>query len=251
MENIMMPNTIIFDLDNTLVDTERIKAVLVQAAEEAGLSHESAVDLYRSSTTSDGVATFTLEHFSDCLDSALRSQGIELDDLHAERLHKKVKDGVVLRDGARELLDDFRQQNAHMVLISFGKGEWQREKIERAGLREYFDEREDLFPEEEKGGKIDAMKRSFGNDHSGNGLVLFNDKPDETARILEAFPELVVFVPRHEQDIRYTEKMFSDLAERFAGRVFWGNSVSQVHEAFVERFPKEIGEGRKELAYGR
>jgi regulator of sirC expression with transglutaminase-like and TPR domain len=67
-------------------------------------------------------------------------------------------------------------------------------------------------------------------------VVLFNDKPDETGYLLEAFPELVAYVRREINDKRYSEKDFEFLKKVFGERVEYSDNLKDLKNKFEQKY---------------
>ena len=84
------------------------------------------------------------------------------------------------------------------------------------------------------------LKEKFGEDFTGQGVVLFNDKPDETLELLRMFPALEVCIHNEHVDKKYKPEMYQSLQNDFAGRVLYSQSFHELSQKFTHRFLKEV-----------
>lgn len=263
--------TVVFDLDNTLIDTERIKNHLDRASTEQGLSREEAIVIYQSSRDQAGKVIFDLDIYLRNLKERLKVIGREFNqEMYDEAIRLMQNDPELLLTGTRELLELSAEQGLRIVILSLGVRKWQEQKIGFSGLGRVIGNIEDRYKikverkytadencldrgmslgtlsggqdgatEEMATGKKRAMRDIMGSSFSGMETVLFNDKPDETEELLRIFPHLQAYVRRAIGDVRYKEQDFALLAERFAGRVECSQSLLYLKELFAEKLIKE------------
>ena len=215
------------DLDNTLIDTERIKRALYEIAQAHGYTAEEARAIYAEARTEEGEICMSAARFLDVLRAhASRDGRVMQEDAATRALQElRAKSNGILFPGARELLQYIKEKNIDRWLLSLGVKSWQKEKIGWAGLHEFFSPEQMIFTvhEEDHAGKIEALRENEGAVFDGTGVLLCNDKPDETARLLQEFPKLHALVRREVSDERYGEDAFVRAAERFPGRFVWAN----------------------------
>ncbi|MEK9152439.1 MAG: HAD family hydrolase [Patescibacteria group bacterium] len=97
-----------------------------------------------------------------------------------------ARTGEYLYPGAIEFLGRLRSSGARMVLLTFGEVAWQTAKVDRAGLRPYFDE---------VIATIDEKKNVIGSFRGGE-VVVINDNGHETAAMMAAAPEFKYILKR-------------------------------------------------------
>jgi len=215
----MMPETlhtmhaVLFDLDNTLIDTERIKELLFLAAQEAGISKEDAQETYRRTRDVNNQMTFTLAHYAQALGKP------ELEDAFRAALQKEKE--TLLYKEAKQLLEACRDANIPAHVITLGVLEWQKEKIMLTGVAALVPERN--WHSTDAGnaadGKARLIRAIIGKENDGAGYLFVNDKPDETAEILRMFSGLRALVYADARDARYTDPSFDALRTEFGARV--------------------------------
>ena len=141
----------------------------------------------------------------------------------------------MLLDGARELLDSV-QGAYEMYLLSLGVESWQMKKFDLCKLETYFDPEHIMFTPSVVAGKIGKLQEAFGENFDGEGIVLFNDKPDETANMLQAFPKLHALVRREVRDERYSEADFEKAHDEFGDRFVWRESLKDLSSVFDTQY---------------
>lgn len=244
MSNLKPIRTAVFDFDNTLFDTERIKNTFIGIVINARGTEDDGWHIYREAVTSEGTATFSIEHFFKVMRAELSLKGIEVPETKLDAVRDQIHAEAALLEGAEELLE-MCGEDVDRYLLSLGVPEWQQEKVDLAEIGPYFPEGHIIYTEHVEGGKVAALKEQFGDDFSGEGVVVFNDKPDETKAMLEAFPELRAFLRRDERDLRYTEEQFVELEEAFRGRLVWGHELSEFHAEFRGLVTNEVRDGKR------
>jgi len=238
--------SVVFDLDNTLIDAERVKWFFRQLALRHGFTEEEARDIYRQARNEkSGRIAITDGRFLQFLKETLESQGKRLDCGIVEEVFSEVekeKDKLLFA-GVEELIKFCAQHGIQSSLLSLGVEEWQKKKMRWVGLDEFFDDKNTVFTVEENGGKREALRKLFGKDFSGDGVVLFNDRPDESGELLDAFPGLRIFVRRDLDDIRHDEKRWGEFIKKHEGRVVVATDLQTLLEKFKEYV--EPREGRR------
>ncbi|MBI2990273.1 MAG: HAD hydrolase-like protein [Candidatus Magasanikbacteria bacterium] len=231
-------HTAIFDFDNTLFDTEKLKKVLREIVMKYGTTEREATEVYKKALSEGDTNTFSISHFFGVLQHEMRSQGVEIPDAELQIVRGRIVESARALEGAQALLEECKQKKYNMYLLSLGVPEWQREKLELSGFKDYFSDDNIMYTRAISQGKVEALQERFGADFTGSGVMLFNDKPDETGALLSAFPDLQVRLRFDEEDKRYREDHFTALAKDFPGRVSWSRDLSD--------FTREL---RKERAY--
>lgn len=132
----MLPNAVqaaIFDMDGTLLDTERL---YLRAISEACSAMRLQAD--------DGFFLQMLgTPWSNCYALLERQFGdgfvrVRFDALFEERFDAFTRDGVPVKPGVRELLAHLQSRSTPMAVATSTNGEIARRHLERAGLLDYF-----------------------------------------------------------------------------------------------------------------
>lgn len=231
-------HTAIYDFDNTLFDTEVLKQVYLKAMTSSGLNDKEAYDVYVKVRDHEGIVTFAIPLFSEKWEEALAGKGTTLSDEKKGAFLRTIEASMKTLDGGIDQLDESKARGHKMYLLSLGVQEYQHRKMEVAGVKQYFSADHIICPVREHVGKLEALQSLFSEGFTGEGVVLFNDKPGETAKMLRAFPSIVGFVPRSIADERYTEDDFHALVTEFGNRVTWKNSMREIHEEFLKQYPR-------------
>lgn len=211
----------IFDLDNTLFDTELVKNYFREVVKDYGFSPE---EIFKEVKRNDGQVTY--RGFVDVMDRKLFSR--KICSLNSYNLWiKEIEEKVKPTQGATEVLQILTKYQIENYLLTLGVKDWQIKKIEWINLSNYFKFENIFFTEDSACGKIEEIKKIIG-ESEGEKVVFFNDKPDETENILEVFPKMRAFLRREEKDERYTEQDFINLKQRFNERVIWSNNLKNI-----------------------
>jgi len=216
---------IVFDFDNTLFQTERLKQALYAISMDRGFSHDEAIRIYLEARQKGNKITFSIVNFCDALNAAIDEKHVGKE-VTPSFVRNELFQHVGLVDGARELLTTIQEQKIEPYLLSLGVPEWQHEKVALSGLNTFFDPDHIVYTSNISEGKIAALKELFGEDFTGKDTFLFNDKPDETRAILDAFPELHVYLRRDVADTRYTKEDFDTLLGKYNGRVMYAEDLT-------------------------
>ena len=237
MEQVMRLKAVVFDLDNTLINAERVKWFFRHLAEAHGFTDDEAKEIYRLARNhTSGEIAISDERFIQFLEMGLIEKGKQLDTKVVEETFKEMsenKKGLVF-EGAENLIEFCQKNNWLCYLLSLGVEKWQKKKIAWAGLDKFFNNDNTVFTVKENGGKVEALRGLFGNNFTGKEVVLFNDRPDESADLLEFFPELVVFVCRNLEDIRHSENDWEKFVKKYPDRTIIANNLLELSLRFKE-----------------
>jgi len=212
----------LFDLDNTLIDTEKNKEHIYNIAIQHGYDREVSKEIYKKARFDGQQNTISLERYLQVLQEYLIRDGkTHLPNIATEVAQAMKTDPELLLPGAEEFLKDCQVKKIRMILLSLGVPVWQEEKIQWSGLDKYFSKEkgEVVLTQLEGEGKIEAIKMLFGENFDGADVNLFNDKPDETRELLKVFPKMRACVRQEIADARYGEADFVDLQRDFADRI--------------------------------
>ena len=228
---------VVYDLDNTLIDAERVKWFFRQLVIRHGLTEEEAIGIYRQARNEeDGKIAITDERFLQFLRRELAARGKELDTDIVEDVFSKIKNEKekLLLPGAVDLIKFCGKCEIRNHLLSLGVEEWQKKKIGWVGLDEFFNDENTVFTVEENSGKSGALRKIFGENFNGTGVVLFNDRVDESAELLDAYPELKVFARRDINDARHDDAVWQEFSKKYEGRAVVATDLNILLEKFRE-----------------
>jgi phosphoglycolate phosphatase-like HAD superfamily hydrolase len=237
VEKFMNLKAVVFDLDNTLINAERVKWFFRRLAEAHGFTDDEAKEIYRLARNHNtGEIAISDERFIQFLEMDLIENGKQLDHKIVEETFKEISENKkeLVFAGAEELVEFCKENNWSHYLLSLGVEKWQKKKIAWAGLNKFFNDENTVFTVKENGGKREALQDLFGKDFTGKEVVLFNDRPDESGELLNFFPDLIIFVCRNLQDVRHSEDDWKKFAEKYSGRVVMANSLLELFLQFKE-----------------
>lgn len=184
--NDLFNKLLVFDLDDTLIDTQAIKDILFNFAHGLGCDLEQIRDTY-GQIRDEG---FTLEKYAAVLSNITQKPEEEiLLGLRAEM--DKHKENLLPKD-VRDFLQLCKERGTKMRLLTFGASSWQAEKIEMLGLNKYFDEH--LSAEKEDVGKLEELGKIVDEEGGDSEIVLFNDKLTEIVDALERYPGMAAYL---------------------------------------------------------
>ncbi len=174
---------ILWDLDGTLYpETHEVKDAFRRAVCNAlrnvvdpALSDEAAYDLIKKSRQDHG-DSFT----------GLIKKGFKASTLH-EAHHARLDPKVVQRN--EETIKAFeraREAGVRHAIMTHGHMNWTLQVLEKAGLREFFDEADIISVE-----KIDFLKKHTGPEPFKRALALLGEKPENTTMVEDKAANLV------------------------------------------------------------
>lgn len=212
--------SIVFDFDNTLFDSEVKKQGMYRMAEVHGYTRNEAMVLYDRARVAQEKIMMSLSSYIDVLREQLQQDQKPFLTGDVSQIIRDIKQGDGLLPGARELLEYCRSKQLSLYLLSLGVREWQEEKVQQSGIGSFFPDNHIIYTDVLKEGKKRALQELFGRDFTGRGVSLFNDKPKETVELLRSFPELVAFVRIELRDPRNQRETYDQLSDEFPGRTF-------------------------------
>lgn len=221
---------IVFDFDNTLFDSEIKKQGLYRMAQVHGYSLDEAMVLYDKARVRQEKIMMSLSSYVDVLRESLQQDNKPFLAGDVSEIISGMKSGDGLLPGARDLLGYCRDKMIPLYLLSLGVREWQTEKVEQSGIAEFFSKSNIIYTDVLHEGKKRALRELFGEDFTGRGTLLFNDKADETMELLRTFPELTALVRVELRDPRNKQEHYDRLAQEFAGRVLMDSSLDQLRD---------------------
>jgi beta-phosphoglucomutase-like phosphatase (HAD superfamily) len=225
---------VLFDLDNTLIHTERIKTdVFFVVAQSYGLSLEEAKELYRSVRNENGRVVLSPQSFAQGLSIKVEVEQNLIEENMYALLHEKMQEFCV--DGAIDFVYIASQTGFGMYIVSLGVHSWQEDKIEAAGFGTYFPKEKRILPRldlDEKNAKAIALQEFFGERIMGERSILINDKPAETAQLLQTFPLMRALVRWDGEDERYAQSDFETCHAQFKDRFIYSQSLRELQHIF-------------------
>ena len=234
-KNLKKINTVIFDFDNTLFNTYKIKQSFFDLAMHHGFSNEEAKSIYKKAWSTGNTNEMSFENFTKVLESELDNDK-QLDKSEIQKVKDLIESGVAILDGAEELLLFCKEKIFNRYLLSLGVPNWQKKKVNSSGIGKYFDEEKIIYTTDIKKGKNNVIKEIFGEDFDGEGVVLFNDNAFETKRILNDFKKIKAFVRRETREEKFEQKDFENLQKDFSDRVVWSESLISLLNNFKKDF---------------
>ena len=119
---------VIFDLDDTLYsEKEYVKSGFKAVSDYLGGGYEDKLWQY-------------FEAGKPAIDELLKDIGCEMTEVTALKVYRRHKPKIHLHDGVKEMLEKLRQRGIRTGIITDGRPEGQRNKIEALGLEEMVDE---------------------------------------------------------------------------------------------------------------
>ena len=225
---------VLFDLDNTLIDTQRIKhEIFYETALDYGLTMDQAKEIYKSVRNINGKVILSPQSFAGALAKQVEKTAEEIE----TKMYKKLKDlaETLCIDGAIELLQSVQNKNMDSYIMTLGVHSWQEEKIECTGLGNLFPKEKRILPAldlSESNAKVIALENFFGRKIHEEETIIFNDKPEETANLLQAYPKMGAYVRWDIHDERFSKKDFEKFENIFAKRFIFSESLFELKDKF-------------------
>lgn len=215
----------IFDLDGTLFDVETLKEYLFDFLAVCGFEGDRAMAVYKSARDTNGKNQFTLDNFKDKVKLKCAEDGKVFNEGEWQKMVKKLrnkKEGLLI-NGVKEVFSSLREKKVPFYILTLGVKEWQKEKMRLAGLDKILLNKGEILDDcknikytvnEDPGeGKIKEIEQILQevNSVKGEGVIFFNDKPDETKEIMKESTQMKVFVRRENRDKRFSDKDYEEL----------------------------------------
>lgn len=204
---------VIIDFDDTLFNTQALKPALTAALVAIGVAPEDADWSYKAAySTADGRYTHSHERRAEMLAQRGYDQAQALAALQAVTATPAIQQYVL--PGAIELLEGLRALGQPLVLLSLGDPDFQKLKVDGAGIGNYFAQQ--YLVSRDKKSVIAELMKSLTPPR-----WLINDKVDESRDLAQAFPNLQIILkqPPHAASEVYAASgypHFTDLKEILA-----------------------------------
>ncbi|MFH0956101.1 MAG: NIF family HAD-type phosphatase [Candidatus Falkowbacteria bacterium] len=164
---------IIFDLDYTLLDTEKFKKKMADI-----FSQEDFKADYEKYFKKQGI-NFDFDEYLAILNDEGR-----IDNKREKKLRLEIEELIshidnYLRPDAENVLKYFKDSGAELILITFGNKKWQERKVKNLTIAKYFD---NIIYEEQEKYKSEYLKSlSDGKEE----ILIINDNLSEANEILK------------------------------------------------------------------
>jgi FMN phosphatase YigB (HAD superfamily) len=169
---------IIIDFDDTIFNTYKMMQEFIKSFKKAGFSSEEFKEIYKKSKEKKG-------EFDQKTVIGLFSK------LRSFDKHQVAKELAEILERAEEFVyPDFRKfvdnfPKKELILLSFGSTDYQKIKIENAGMRKYFDKI--YITNKDKVYNIEKTYRKY----AGDRIVFIDDKAEEIDKVKEKFPGII------------------------------------------------------------
>jgi len=170
---------VIFDLDYTLLDTEKFK---IDLAKTIGISFEVFSDSYRQFVSGDGTQQRKTRYIlNEHLDSLIKSGAVKASEkkqieMKVEEFLKRIDDYLFAE--AEDVLRNLKDRGHELILATFGNPEWHQLKVGNLSIKKYFDQI--IITDKDKSPLIEFLKK---NDKE---IAVVNDNAGETIAMQEA-----------------------------------------------------------------
>src|SRR3989344_2745128 len=178
----------IFDLDSTLIYTQKIKEYIFNFIKQiSGESDRFAIQVYNDVRNDAGKITFNLINLKSKLKKSIKNFD-ENKWKEFEDSFNKV-DKSLLIAGAEDLLKFFKGREIPIYILTLGVEDWQKIKIKFSGLEKIlgvdFKNLKYTNEEDSKKGKVKEIREILKelNLENCKDILFFNDRPDETKKI--------------------------------------------------------------------
>ncbi|MBQ7595308.1 MAG: HAD family phosphatase [Clostridia bacterium] len=130
-----MINAVIFDMDGLLVDSERVTfETLGELSKENGYIMTKDIYIQLLGITNEKAGVLLKEIYGEGFDYQQY-----FGRLHDEMVKRYDKEGVPVKKGAFELLDQLKKDGKKCIVASSSNAEWVKTTLTRAGLIDKFD----------------------------------------------------------------------------------------------------------------
>lgn len=165
---------IIIDFDDTLFDTAALKADLLVLFARFGVSVEKFWETYKMTYTQNDLAAYNLGRHIDIICQELPNLDKKSLSAQAGAILKNGKRYLI--DGAEDFLNKLRNLGVPLILFSLGDAEWQKQKVDSAGVAIFF--HKVIFTGRKKTEVIQPLIKAAIGD-----IIFINDKIKETKEV--------------------------------------------------------------------
>ncbi|MDA3839463.1 MAG: haloacid dehalogenase-like hydrolase [Patescibacteria group bacterium] len=169
--------TVIFDLDYTLLDSDKLRGKL---AEILGLSYDEYEKSYQKNFTDKNITYSFDEHLeilSENLEFRNKTKAIK------EKFNRELENiDDLMYDGAIEYVENEKNNGNEVVLLTFANRKWQKEKIKRLNkINKVFGE-ENIKVDDKDKSESKELKELATRDE----ILIINDKIGEAIKMVDA-----------------------------------------------------------------
>lgn len=192
---------VIFDLDYTLLDTNKLKDGLVNVF---GLTKRQY------SLDYDRIYTKKKTHYSPYKHLKLLAREGRI--LSLTKTKKKLENLIkglnkYLFVYSEDVLKKFKKRGDVLVLMSIGDKAWQKKKIDNLKIKKYFDKI--IILDKKKYQNLGFLKKS--NPPVGSDILIINDNAKETLKMKKAIGKCVVCLVRgpYSRNVKHNFKIYN------------------------------------------
>lgn len=215
----------IFDLDGTLIDTESIKIFLFNYLGQIGFDKVQAKQIYKNARDFGGKNKFSLNVFKNEVINNTKMCGRDFDEMAWGKMISGLNnlEKNILVEGVEDVFSFFKERDIPTYILTLGVKEWQIDKIKLSGLDKIvlsegvmLEECDNIIcteNEDVRQGKILEIKNILSKFDlaSAENIIFFNDKPDETDKILEEFPGMHAFLRKDYRNLSYRDEDYESI----------------------------------------
>lgn len=168
---------IIFDLDNTLLNTAAVKRKLAWVL---GITPQKFQETYY---LSNQKGKYNFYRHLECV-----SRLDEKDEKKClSNLNKVMKNlDKYLYKNSESLIKNLAKEKNYLILLTYGNRKWQKEKVKNLKIKKYF--KKIIFAEKCKSHSLDFLKTSKER------IIFVNDNAKECKKIKKIYPNIEIFL---------------------------------------------------------
>ncbi len=221
-----MDKIIIFDLDDTLIDTELLKQNLFAFLTDYGCKKKIVEYLYQK--TKEKFFHISLDNYWQVVKDFLKSQN-KIVDFKLVDFKNKLK-GVELKLAGVEKILTFCQKNKKLnyYLLSVGDEKWQKTKLELSGLNKFF--YNNVFYVKQSLDKDQVVKGFLSKNKQ---VILFNDKVGEFENVLSKNKSLKLFLRQKILTDNQQKQNYLNFKNKFKNQIELYTNLQQIDLNFI------------------